>query len=304
MPDVVIDFLMKNKNADGSFNILHPITKTNNVKTSEEFEVMLTSNVGSFKNGDVVAANTSVDAIVRKMLQVQIPPTYTAPTVSISVSGDKNGSYEIGTSVTPTFTGTFTKNDAGTLTNIKIYKGSTEAKSSTTSPVTHTETFVVSATTKFKATATYGEGAIKKDNFGEDYSTGHITAGSKDSSELSYTCYRKYFYAADDGTAAPTTSAQVRDLENKSSAGAAANTKFNVSVKKGDTRACFAYDATLRDVSSVKYVEFNNDESKGFFTKTTVKVEGAAGYTAVDYKVYTYVPAQPFPSDMTFAVTI
>jgi len=304
MPDVIVDFLMKNKESDGSFRILHPITKTANVKTSEQINVMLTNPVGSFKNGDVIAPDTSADAIFRKILQVQIPPTYTQPSVSLTATGNTAGSYEEGTEVTPSFSSAFTKNDAGDLTNIVIKKNNAAVKTSTTSPATHSETFTVTGTTKFIATATYAEGAIKKDNFGDDYSTGHVTAGSKNSSELSYTSYRKYFWSADDVTTAATTSADVRAFKS-SSTGAASNGKtFTVKVTKGQTRATFAYPATFRDVTSVKYVEFNNDESKTFFTKTTVDVEGANNYTAISYKVYTYIPDQPFPSDMTFNVTI
>jgi len=305
MADVVMDFLMKNKNADGSFTTLHPITKTSNVKTTEDIEVMLKNDIGSFKNGDTIDAGTSMDSIVRKLVQVQIAPSYTAPSASIKVSsGTAAGSYEIGTSISPTLSGSFTKNDAGELSKIVIKKNGTEVASATTSPVTHSETFVIESTVKFAATASYAAGAIKKDNFGADYPTGSIAAGDKTSSEISYTCYRKYFWGADNGTAAATTSANVRGLENSSTAAAANNTSFNVTIKKGQTRATFAYPASLRDVTSVKYVEFNNDESKNFFTKSTVKVEGADSYEGIDYKVYTYIPAQPFPSDMTFKVTI
>lgn len=305
MAGTVIDFLMKNKNADGTFNTLHPFTKTANVKTSADIEVMLTANVGSFKNGDVIPADTSADAIFRKLLQVQIPPVYTAPTISASVSsGSKAGSYEEGTSVNPTISSSFTKNDAGALTNIVIKKNGTEVKTSTTSPATHAETFVVSGTTTFNATATYAEGAVKQDNFGEDYSTGHIVAGSITSGNITYTGYRKYFWGADSKTAAATTSADVRGFANSSTKAAANGTTFTVSVTAGQTRATFAYPATLRDVSSVKYVEMGNDESKVFFNKTTVDVEGANGHTAISYKVYTYIPDQPFPSNMTLNVTI
>ena len=283
----------------------HPITKTNNVKTSEEIEVMLKDSVGSFSNGDTIAAGTSIDAIVRKLVQVQIPPTYSAPSVSISVSsGATGGSYEEGTSVTPNLTAAFTKNDAGALTNIVIKKNGTQVATSTTSPATHSETFTIEGTTKFSATATYAAGAVKQDNFGADYPTGSITAGSKNSSEITYTGYRKFFYGADSVATAATTSANVRALANASDKAAAAGTTFTISVTKGQTRATFAYPATVRDVNSVKYVEMGNDESKALFEKTTVAVEGANGHTAIDYKVYSLIPAQPFPSNMTFNVTI
>lgn len=301
----VIDFLMKSKRDDGTFDVLHPITKTANVKTSEEITVMLTDSVGSYENGDTIAAGTSIDAIVRKLVQVQIPPKYTAPTISIKVtSNTAGGTYEEGTTANPTMSATFTRNDAGALTNIVIKKNDVQVSTSTTSPASHTESFTVAGTTTFTATATYGAGEVKKDNFGEDYPTGSIAAGSKTSSGITYTGYRKYFWGADSVATAASTSANIRALSNSSSASAAAGTTFTVKVTKGQTRATFAYPASLRDVTSVKYVEMGNDESKALFTKTSVPVEGANGYTAIDYKVYSLIPQQPFPSDMTFNVTI
>ena len=301
----VIDFLMKTKNADGSYDILHPITKTANVKTSEEIPVMLADSIGSYSNGDVISAGTSIDSIVRKLVQVQVPPVYTAPTVSISVtSGTTGGSYEEGTTATPTLSASFIKNDAGALNNIVIKKNGTQIATSMTSPVTHSESIVISGTTKFSATATYIAGEIKKDNFGEDYATGAIAAGSKDSSEITYTGYRKYFWGADSVTTPAASSANIRSLTNSSTSAASAGRTFTINVTRGQTRATFAYPANIRDVSSVKYVEMGNDESKSLFKQTTVAVEGANGFTAIDYKVYTLIPAQPFPSNMTFDVTI
>ena len=302
----VLDFLMKTKKSDGTYDVLHPITKTANVKTSEEISVMLDSKIGSFENGDTIAAGTSIDDIVRKLVQVQIPPTYTAPTVAIAVSsGTAGGSYEEGTTATPTLNATFTQNDAGSLTNLVIKKNGTQIATSTTSPASHTEDVTISGTITFSATATYAAGAIKKDNFGADYATGAITAGSKDTAtNVTYTGYRKYFWGADSVATAASTSDNVRALSKSSTVAAAAGKTFELKVTKGQTRATFAYPASIRDVSSVKYVEMGNDESKAMFTKTTVAVEGANGFTAIDYKVYTLIPDQPFPSDMTFNVTI
>lgn len=299
----VVDFLMKNKKSDGSFEILHPISKAANIKTHEAIEVMLTEDIGSYSNGDIISADTSVDTILRKILQKQIPPVYTAPSAAISVTDATAGSYEVGTKLTPNLTASFTKNDAGDLTKLAITKNGTEVKSGDSSPLSHSEEITVDGTITFKAVATYGAGAVKKDNFGEDYPTGAIAEGSKESSAISYTGYRQYFSGTDDKTVAATTSDEIRALTGGKKNAAAGNT-FTVKVTKGQRRATFAYPATLRDVSSVKYVEFNNDESKTFFNKTTVSVEGAGGYTAIDYKVYTYIPDQAFPSDMTFSVTI
>lgn len=302
----VIDFLMKTKKSDGTYDILHPITKTANVKTSEEIPVMLNNTVGSFVNGDTIVPGTSIDTIVRKLLQERIPPVYTQPTISIAVtSGTIGGYYEEGTVATPTISASFVRNDAGSLNNIVIKKNDIQIKNSTSSPVTFTEPFIITGTTTFSATATYGAGIIKKDNFNEDYVTGSISAGSKSTvSNITYTGYRKYFWGSDTVTTPAVSSANIRALSNSSEGSAGPGTTFTLSVTKGQTRATFAYPANVREVSSVKYVEMGNDESNMLFTQTVVPVEGANSFTAIDYRVYTLIPAQPFPSDMTFKVTI
>lgn len=298
-----IDLLMKNKNSDGSFTVLHPITKSANVKTSASIEVMLPEAIGSFKPGDVIAPETSIDDIVKKLLQVQILPVYTEPTVSLSSSVTTYNN-EVGTTIEPKLTATFTQNDAGALTNFQILKNNSEIYASTSSPAVHTDSFVQGTdNVVYKATATYDAGAVKNDNFGNPYADTAIGAGSKTTTEITYKGYRTYFYGGDTGTAAAADSAEVRKLTNGGKA-AAAGTTFTVKAVAGNTRVSFAYPASLRDVSSVKYVEAGNDESKSLFEKTTVSVEGANGFDGVDYKVYTMIGAQPFLADMTFTVTI
>lgn len=304
MADRVIDLLMKSRNSSGGYDIMHPITKTANVKTNESIEVMLTNPIGSYSNGDVIAANTSVDVIIKKLVQQQIPPTYTAPSISLTVAGKAAGSYEAGTSCNPSLTSTFSAGDAGAITEHKISKNGSAVASGTASTLTHSETFVLGdETVTFVSACTYEAGAIKNDNFGDPYPSTAIQAGTVTSSSKSYTGFRKYFYGADNTTEAPTTSAEIRALTGSSSAASNGKT-FTLSVTAGQRRAMFAYPASLRDVSSVKYVEMGNDESKAFFTQSLVDVEGADGYTTMSYKVYTYIPDQAFPSNMTLNVTI
>jgi len=302
----VIDFLMKTKKSDGSFTVLHPITKTANVKTAEEIPVMLdTDGIGSFVNGDTIAAGTSIDSIVRKLVQVRVPPKYTAPSVSISVSsGTVGGYYEEGTNAAIMISGEFIKNDAGSLNNIVIKKNNVQVEMSTVSPISYVENLTITGVTNYTATATYAAGLIKKDNFGENYPTGSIPSGSKTSTPITYTSFRKYFWGTDTVTTPANSSNTVRTLTNSSNHGATEGTTFTINILKGQTRATFAYPANLRDVTSVEYIEMGNDESKAVFTKSIVPVEGANNFTAIDYKVYSFIPEQPFPSDMTFKVTI
>ena len=69
-------------------------------------------------------------------------------------------------------------------------------------------------------------------------------------------------------------------------------------------RQVFAYPATLRDVNSVQDVNGMNAEIKSAFTKYTVDVEGANGYTAKSYKVYVMDMANANDTANTYKVTI
>lgn len=65
-----------------------------------------------------------------------------------------------------------------------------------------------------------------------------------------------------------------------------------------------ANPATLRDVNSVLDVNGLNAEIKSGFTKSVVSVEGAAGYQAIDYKVYVLDYANANDAANTYKVTI
>ena len=65
-----------------------------------------------------------------------------------------------------------------------------------------------------------------------------------------------------------------------------------------------AYPATLRDVTSILDVNGLNAEIKSGFTKTEVQVEGANGFDAIAYKVYTMDYAKANDTANTYKVTI
>ena len=270
---------------------------------TEEITATLTSPIGDVKNGTTIAQGTTLTDLAKMMFLETIPPKYTQP--SISLTGTGSTSVEAGTQINPTLTSTFTPGDAGAITEHKITKNGTQAATGTNASLQHTEAITMDGSTAitFQSSCTYAEGEIKNDNKGQPYPNGHVTAGTKTSASKTYNSYRAFFYgrlAA--GVEAPTTSAEIRALTN---GGAASQGKtFTISAQAGEQAVVFAYPATIRDVSSVKYVEAGNDESKALFVKTSVTVEGAGGYTGIEYKVYTMKTAQPFAAAMTFNVTL
>lgn len=277
-------------------------------KSKQAYTVQLGAggSVGGIKTGDVIDAGTDLDTLIKKIVMKRVPATYAAPRVTLAVSkGSPSGNYEVGTNITTTLTANFVKNDAGALTNLAILNGSTNVVEGTTSPLSATDhNFTVpEGTVTFKATAAYGEGAIKKDNLGDNSPNGHITAGSISSSGVAFTGKRNAFYGTGVGSTPELTSAFVRGLTSKTLA-PSANTKLTIPVAVGQQYIVFAYPANLRDVYQVKYEETNDPGMASNFTKTIVQVKGANDFAATDYKVYTYAMAAPAAAKMTFTVTI
>ena len=96
----------------------------------------------------------------------------------------------------------------------------------------------------------------------------------------------------------------VRSLSGKTSSAPAAGTKWDLAIPVGAQRIIFAYPATIRDVSSVLDVNGMNAEIKTAFTKYTVDVEGANGYTAISYKVYVMDRATAADAANTYTITL
>lgn len=262
--------------------------------------------LGGYKTGDSISADTSLETIVKKLLMKQVPPTYTQPAVSIANNGGTAaGSYEFGTTVSPKLRATFTQNDAGALTNIVINKGgSPVGEAGTTSPHDVTDTpYQLTATTSYNAVVQYGEGAIKDDNLGQPYEEGHIAAGSKTSSNFTYTPYRNVFYGGT--TTKPTLdSAYIRGLTARNSA-YAKNAVLTFTVPVGCQRVAVAFDAT----ASANKPKFETTtgltmDVSSSFTSQTVSVEGAESSAATNYTVWVYEPSAAYSVATAFRVTL
>lgn len=277
-------------------------------RTSKDYTLNGTD-LGALKNGSKIPEGTSIDDLLNMITQKAIAPTYTQPTVTLAKSGSGTaaGSYEAGTSITPMFTATFNKNDAGDLTKIAILKGNSEVDSDTSSPYTYTGEAIVlgDETIAFKAQATYGDGPVKNNNLGKPDATGQIKAGTKESSTLSFNGQRNLFWGTGVGELPTLDSESIRGLANKK-LNPTQGYSWNIPIAVGQQYVIFAYRATLRDVNQVMYVETNDTGMASSFTKTTVQVADARGGDngKVDYKVYSYRMAAPAAAAMTFKVTI
>lgn len=259
-------------------------------------------------NNATIPAGTSFDELVKMLVQKPIPATYTKPTVALANNGGQaSGNVEAGTSITPKLKATFTKNDAGDLTNIVIKQGSTDVATGTTSPLTYDGEAIVigDETITFNASATYGDAPVKNNNLGQESKENWFAGDTVSATAYSITGKRNLFYGTGVGSVPAVTSDMVRGLVNTKLA-PYQGYSWDINVVVGQQYIAFAYPADLRDVNNVTYVEANDKGMASNFTKTTKDVADARGGEngLKSYKVYTYAMAVPAAAPMTFKVTI
>lgn len=264
--------------------------------------------LGSLQNGDTIPAGVTMDELLVMMTQKAIPATYTKPTVSLANNGGQaSGNVEAGTSITPKLKATFTQNDAGKLLGIQIKKDDVVVETGSNSPLTHSgEAYVIGdATVTYTANAEYEDAPVKNNNLGKESKENWFAGGTATSSGYSITGKRYSFKGTGVGAVPTVTSDFVRGLGTEK-LGPANGNKITINVAVGQQYFAFAYPATLRDVTQVKYEEANDTSMAANLTKTTVDVADARGgaYGLMSYKVYTYAMDVPAAAAMTFTVTI
>lgn len=291
---------------------VHLATSGDITQAGESWQIMGQS-IGAYNVGDTVNASDMITDILKKMTQTRIAATYTAPTLGFTAAQGSTGTgslyaagnYEAGSNINAKLTATATQNDAGELTNLKINNGSADVVTGTTNPAVYEYAGQLGDNVvTFTATYAYADGAVKNDNLGDPSPTGQIKAGSK-TATIKYTPFRKYFYGADSAgeQTAIADSADIRAL-TASTGGASKGTKFSIPVPVGSTRCTIAFKSTVGTLAQVLYRESGNANITGQFQLSKVNVEGANGYTATEYNVYTISWAQPTAGAMTFDVTI
>ena len=276
-------------------------------KTKETHEVNLGGSIGGLADGAEIPTGTTLDEFIAMLTQKAIPATYTQPAVTIRNStGNAAGAYEVGTNINTTLQALFTQNDAGALTTLAIYKQGTEDAliSGATSPQsTEAQEFqLTDGSVTFYATATYAEGEIKNNNLGQPSPDGHIAAGSKNSSNFTFTGQRNMFYGTGVGAAPEATSENVRALTSKK-LNPTQGYSFNITVAEGQQYVRIAYPNTLRKITKCFYVEQNTDLAANF-EEEVISVQGANGAAGADYKILTYEMAVPAAAAMTLQVQI
>lgn len=259
----------------------------------------------------------SVAAALKEMLSKRVQPTITANPSVGNVTISPSGAVEAGT-IIASVTGSKVTFDDGaytyeaatgvTVTGRTVTRVTSPAASGGDVTVADDGSFTdtgadgtgfqigdqggegVLSNLKYTETVSYSAGNVAKDNLGDASNpVVKISAGSVSKTSAAITPFRKYFYGYGSTQTVTIDSDVIRSLTN--STGAASNgTTFTINITDGTKEVIIAYPGSLRDITSIEDKNAFGTDIKGSFTKSTVQVEGANGYTAIDYKVYVYHP--------------
>lgn len=143
--------------------------------------------VGGISSGKTYSAGTSIETILRDLLNPVLYPTLTNPSASISAPGDKL--LETGATASKTFTVSFNRGSinpaygtsgyrSGAATGYSLNGGASQQSNEFTQTVS-------SSNKTFKAAVSYEAGEQPKDSSGANYST-PLAAGSVESNTITY----------------------------------------------------------------------------------------------------------------------
>lgn len=273
-------------------------SKTQKNHTLEGFDL------GGLQDGATIPEGTDLDTLLEMISKKVISPEYEAPQILIEDSSAKK-EFEVGEQVPISINSRFIKGDAGNLVSHNIYKNDEliyQGNNKETIALEIGNLDMIDGKTVLYSEAVYEEGEIKNNNFGQPDSTNHIAAGSIKSDNIEYQGFRKLFYGCGVGDIEALNSQTIRALSN-SSLNPEEDKEFNVELEAGNQYIIIAYPSFLRDVKSIIYSQLSDDMTANF-EQQLVNVEGANGFEAIEYKVYTYKTAVPIASKMTFKVTI
>ncbi len=240
------------------------------------------TSLGKYANGATIPAKgKTLDEFLEDLVSNSIPPTFYAPTVSISASPSATA-YEIGYDPGQvSLSSTYNKNDGGNATSTMFYKSGVALGSgvNTNSPG------VLTSSVGYSVIVNYAAGtASKNDNLGTSFPN-TITAGST-SANLNFSTYSKRYWG---GISEPFNTSSIYDIKTLSSTpnsdinGNSASLSNATIPITGSQYAFFAYPITTStDLSSIMY---SGQQSITAFTKTIVYIKNAQGHVQ-QYKVY------------------
>lgn len=294
----------------------------NEISESEGGGVVITEDiqtnvdVGALKAGQILLSGTNLTELTKRLTLSTFTPTFIPPSSSLIKNIPNN--VEAGTfypsilltmnfnrgSINGVMSGgvwnpSTKQNDrAGAATEFIINSNNLGVNNN----LTLNNIEIGDEATTWTASVSHLSGPQPLDSNGANFSS-PLSAGTLNSSTTINGRRNLFFGVSTTETSPFNDSDDIRTLQN-SVLNPSNNTTFTINIPVGTSMVVFAYPATLRQVNSVKFVEFSNTEIKEAFTETTVEVDGANGFTPINYRVYTFVPVEPFSQTATYTITI
>ncbi|WP_301066412.1 hypothetical protein [uncultured Duncaniella sp.] len=257
-------------------------------------------------NATVAKAGAKLNDVLTALFMHERSPQTTAPALTVELP--QAGEYEVGTTVTPSFTATlstgsyeFGPNPTGV--NTTSWNASDSNGGTIMSNTGTFDAFNVAEGTNYAVTVInqYSAGQIPVTNLGNEYADGKIGAGTLTAVSRNITGYRAAFGGAKTvKDAAEIDSAYIRALTTKVKP--AIDGSFDVTVPAGTLRVVVAIPGTFRDPKAIKDGNAMGLNIISNFKSQTVSVEGANGYIAVPYKVYVLDMAAASLQDNVYTV--
>ena len=312
------------KTADAALGTRIDELNASDIETTAEITV--TTAVGNYAKGSKIAKDTDLQTLILNMLSADSNPTTTWPSItSVSLTGA--GKKEVGSTFTPSYTintdvGKYVANGKTQASGVtftayecvEVGRPDGATNSTLTTKTGNFNSFTVTDSTSYyvKGSADHSAGDMPKTYLGKDYASGKITAkelGPVDSSKV--TGFRSYFWGYKQAGSLldvnALTSANIRALGNPDSNGTnqnIASTSVPSTITTNKMQQMFF--AFPKGVKSSVSVANSTNGAPQTVTKlsTTVKVNGANGYEAVDYDVFYISNAAAESGSTTFKITI
>lgn len=308
----------------GSKEVVIPIedvVKVNASTVNTTSQITVTTTVGNYKPGDTIPAS-DLQAILTKMLSQDKWMGYNAPTMGGSIS--MQTSAEVGTNVTPSFNCTFNQGSYKTQSGATgsqpspdcavtgwtaAFTGQDDQTSASGNSFTGSFTQVQAEESAKTLTVTCAYGAAVNGPLtflgassydGETSDDKKIPAGSLNKTSTLKGYRQGYFVGTTTDTAA-LDSATIRGLSTKKNAAYSATT-INFAIPVGAARVVIAVPSTAKGVTAIQNTTINQ-AVLSLFSQSSVDVEGANGYAATAYKVWTYTPVEPYPESQNLQIT-
>lgn len=293
------------------------IDDTDTIKLAEDIEP-----VGIELYGGIPATgwkkDTPITEVLKSLLQKEQDAIVKEPSMQIYMSGSVN-SVEAGLIVNPIIGVTFDKGsyepglpkDTGVkLTSYSLFRNGSDGtrlcvyQSSTESNYTELQGVQIGDTeTSYVAEYSYSNGNTPTTNMGnKSVSIAILGRSGVQTNSVSISGYRKYFYGSTSNKPEELASDNIRSL--KSSLGGYAKGDFTMKVTIGSQRVLIACPASKPGVVKIINESALNADMTKLFKSQKVLVEGANGYTPIEYNVWTYEPAVPYTREAVLSVTL